>query len=160
MALLRCLDMLQSRQSSVEKLSSRVLYLEQMLTTGGGWQDQLGGLVPGIKLLETEPGFVQEPRISPVQMSLAAAEELKRRLLVCFVGERRLAKNILRQIMRRYLSRVPEELVCAMGDLAAGFKLAGEGGGGFMEIIAKDEGAAQEIQERLRPRLEAKGGRF
>ena len=26
-----------------------VLILEQLLTTGGGWQDQVGGLLPGFK---------------------------------------------------------------------------------------------------------------
>eukprot|EP00965_Chrysotila_dentata_P036780 1223934-Pleurochrysis_carterae.AAC.3 len=25
------------------------MVVEQMLTTGGGWQDQVGGIVPGIK---------------------------------------------------------------------------------------------------------------
>jgi fucokinase len=27
-----------------------VLLVEQKLTTGGGWQDQVGGLLPGFKL--------------------------------------------------------------------------------------------------------------
>ena len=26
-----------------------VLILEQLLTTGGGWQDQVGGILPGFK---------------------------------------------------------------------------------------------------------------
>ena len=28
----------------------QVLHLEQMLTTGGGWQDQCGGLYGGLKI--------------------------------------------------------------------------------------------------------------
>ena len=211
LALLRCLDLLQGRPASVENLSARVLYLEQMLTTGGGWQDQLGGGVPGMKLLETEPGPAQHPRITHVQLSPAMADQLSQRLLVCFVGEKRVAKNILRQIMGRYLSRVPavvkvlheikdiaramkaalegddldefgrlmarhwelnkaldehsttahvEQLFAAMGDLIVGAKMAGAGGGGFMEIIAKDGAAASRIRQRLQPLLAAQGGRF
>ena len=34
-----------------------VLVVEQLLTTGGGWQDQVGGLHPGINLgVSTNPG--------------------------------------------------------------------------------------------------------
>ena len=39
------------------------LGLEQLLTTGGGWQDQYGGVIPGVKLLETMSGWDQSPRI-------------------------------------------------------------------------------------------------
>ncbi|HEY3398404.1 MAG TPA: L-fucokinase [Armatimonadota bacterium] len=210
-ALLRCLDELQGRESSREELSARVLLLEQRLTTGGGWQDQLGGLAPGIKLLETEPGYAQTPTITPLQLSPATQAQLQARLVVCFVGERRVAKNILRQIMRRYLARAPEvvsvlheikviaremkaalegddldafgglmarhwalnkqmdrltttphveTLFAAIGDLASGAKLAGAGGGGFMEIIAKEEAAVDEIRRRLEPLLAAQGGRL
>jgi fucokinase len=31
-------------------LCHAVLKLEQMLTTGGGWQDQVGGLYGGVKI--------------------------------------------------------------------------------------------------------------
>ncbi len=210
-ALLRCLDLLQDRPFALEDLSGRVLYLEQMITTGGGWQDQLGGMVPGLKLLETDPGQAQLPRVSSVALSPTTAEELRRRLLICFVGERRVAKNILHQIVRRYLARAPEvvrvlheikviaremkaaleagdldefgalmarhwrlnkimdrqtttahveSLFAAMGDLAAGAKLVGAGAGGFMETVARDEGAAERIRERLTPLLKARDGRF
>ena len=39
----------------------RTLALEQILTSGGGWQDQVGGITRGLKLIETRPGLVQEP---------------------------------------------------------------------------------------------------
>ena len=41
------------------EICSRTLVLEQLLTTGGGWQDQYGGVLPGIKLLQTSAGFDQ-----------------------------------------------------------------------------------------------------
>lgn len=38
--------------------------LEQLLTSGGGWQDQQGGIFHGVKLLESDRGFIQKPLIS------------------------------------------------------------------------------------------------
>ena len=43
------------------EIGRRTLVLEQLLTTGGGWQDQFGGTLQGVKLLQTGRGFVQEP---------------------------------------------------------------------------------------------------
>lgn len=34
-----------------------VLGMEQIMSTGGGWQDQVGGLTEGIKLISTKPGI-------------------------------------------------------------------------------------------------------
>ena len=42
-------------------LFGRTLALEQLMTTGGGWQDQAGGIYQGIKLIETGPGLKQSP---------------------------------------------------------------------------------------------------
>ena len=39
------------------EIGRRTLVLEQLLTTGGGWQDQFGGLLAGVKLLQTQRGF-------------------------------------------------------------------------------------------------------
>ncbi|MGV2541637.1 bifunctional fucokinase/L-fucose-1-P-guanylyltransferase, partial [Bacillus pumilus] len=46
-----------------QTIGRRTLELEQMLTTGGGWQDQFGGLLHGVKLLQTQPGFEQTPSV-------------------------------------------------------------------------------------------------
>ena len=56
-------------------LFTRTLALEQMLTTGGGWQDQAGAIFRGIKLIETAPGLAQKPAIA-----LAAASPLRPRI--------------------------------------------------------------------------------
>ena len=39
----------------------RTMALEQMLTSGGGWQDQVGGIAPGLKLIETAPACRRPP---------------------------------------------------------------------------------------------------
>lgn len=80
-------------------LVRRTLALEQMLTTGGGWQDQAGGVFHGIKVIETRPGLVQTPtfRWLPTEFFEAGSERLA---LLYYTGITRLAKNILQDIVR------------------------------------------------------------
>ncbi len=89
-------------------LFEKVLHLEQMLTTGGGWQDQVGGLVPGVKLISSRPGVPQRLKVDPVPLRAAVVNELQRRLVLVYVGHRRLAKNILRSVMGGWLAREPD----------------------------------------------------
>ena len=89
-------------------LFDEVLCLEQMLTTGGGWQDQVGGLTGGIKLVSTPPGLPQRITVTPVQLSADVAAQLEKRLLLVYTGQRRLAKNLLRTVMARWMARDPE----------------------------------------------------
>lgn len=90
-----------------QPLIHQVLLMEQMLTTGGGWQDQAGGSLPGIKLLRTSPGIVQNVTPEPISLPEAVLDRLHNRLVLFYTGKRRLAKNILRTIMGRWLSRDP-----------------------------------------------------
>lgn len=46
----------------------QVLYLEQLLTTGGGWQDQCGGLYGGAKKSSSDTGL--PIKISTQQISV------------------------------------------------------------------------------------------
>jgi len=107
-ALLVCLRRMLGRPVDFDTVFDDVLCLEQMLTTGGGWQDQVGGMVGGIKLVITEPGLPQRPRVKPVRLAGDVSDELARRLVLVYTGQRRLAKGILRAIMGRYVSREPE----------------------------------------------------
>lgn len=97
------------RRISVERLFAQTLRLEQMLGTGGGWQDQAGGLTPGVKLLTTSPGFDQVPRVSTLADRLFTDPDGPRMLLY-FTGERRMARGILRGVVGRYLARDPSML--------------------------------------------------
>ncbi len=91
-----------------EQLFDEVLCLEQMLTTGGGWQDQVGGLWGGIKLITTAPGLPQVLHIEPVQLSATTSAELAERLVLVYTGRQRLAKDLLRAVMGRWMVRDPE----------------------------------------------------
>jgi galactokinase/mevalonate kinase-like predicted kinase len=81
-------------------LSARTLALEQLLTTGGGWQDQVGGITRGIKLIETVPGFTQTPTLRYAPEHLLTASTSPGRALLYYTGITRMAKNILQEIVR------------------------------------------------------------
>lgn len=78
----------------------RVLALEQLLTTGGGWQDQYGGLLEGIKFLETSAGKLQEPKLKWLPETLFTDPAHKNKMLLYYTGITRVAKNILGDIVR------------------------------------------------------------
>ncbi len=83
------------------EISRRTLCLEQLLTTGGGWQDQLGGLLSGVKLLKTSKGFDQTPTIRWLPTDLFLQPEYAACHLLYYTGITRTAKNILSDIVRR-----------------------------------------------------------
>lgn len=91
-------------------LFTRTLALEQMLTTGGGWQDQAGGLFRGIKLIETAPGLGQKPTLSWLPDHLLGHEFANHRVLLYYTGVTRLAKNILSEIVRGIFLNSPAHL--------------------------------------------------
>lgn len=78
----------------------RTLILEQMLTTGGGWQDQYGGVLQGIKLLQTENGFNQSPQVRWLPDFLFTQPEYQKCHLLYYTGITRTAKHILAEIVR------------------------------------------------------------
>lgn len=78
----------------------RTLVLEQMLTTGGGWQDQYGGVLNGVKLLQTVPGFDQNATARWMPDSMFSDPELKPCHLLYYTGVTRTAKHILAEIVR------------------------------------------------------------
>jgi galactokinase/mevalonate kinase-like predicted kinase len=82
------------------EIGRRTLAIEQMLTTGGGWQDQYGGIYPGLKMLETLPGFNQVPEVSWLPGSYFLQPEMRNCMLLYYTGITRVAKNILGEIVR------------------------------------------------------------
>ncbi len=83
-----------------EVLFTRTLALEQMLTTGGGWQDQAGAIYRGVKLIQTAPGLAQCPTLRWLPNELLGPEYANRLVLLYYTGLTRFAKNILAEIVR------------------------------------------------------------
>jgi fucokinase len=86
-------------------LTDEVSCLEQMMTTGGGWQDQAGGIFPGAKVVTSGPGLRQRLRVEPIRWSAEREREFSQRLVLYNTGIQRMAKNLLRQVVARYLAR-------------------------------------------------------
>ncbi|MDO8540257.1 MAG: L-fucokinase [Opitutaceae bacterium] len=80
-------------------LYRRVLAVEQLLTTGGGWQDQAGALFRGLKLIQTTPGLTQTPSVRYLPGHVFDADHANRTLLLYYTGITRLAKGILKEIV-------------------------------------------------------------
>jgi len=83
------------------EIGHRTLMLEQMLTTGGGWQDQFGGVLGGVKLLQTGRGFEQNPSVRWLPNDLWTQPEFRPCHLLYYTGITRTAKQILSEIVRR-----------------------------------------------------------
>ena len=89
----------------------RTLVLEQLLTTGGGWQDQAGGLLQGVKLLQTEPGFAQNPVVRWLPNDLWTQPDYAACHLLYYTGITRTAKEILSEIVRRMFLNQHDQLM-------------------------------------------------
>ncbi len=95
---------------SENQLYETVLRMEQIMSTGGGWQDQVGGLCPGIKLITSRPGLKQQIRVESLKLSEECLQELQERFVVIYTGQRRLARNLLRDVVGNYISGRPESV--------------------------------------------------
>nr|XP_046249077.1 L-fucose kinase isoform X2 [Scatophagus argus] len=106
-ALLAAVYRCTGRSYDTDSLIHGVLYLEQLLTTGGGWQDQVGGLVGGVKVGRSRaslPLRVEVERLSPPEDFLVS---LQQHLLLVYTGKTRLARNLLQDVVRSWYSRLP-----------------------------------------------------
>lgn len=105
-ALLTALARIRGRDDSSAAIGDLTLALEREMGTGGGWQDQYGGLLPGVKLLSTAPGGVQRPKVRMLGKTAERkfSEWLRERALLYFTGQKRMARNILRGVLSYYRS--------------------------------------------------------
>jgi len=92
------------------EICKRTLVLEQLLTTGGGWQDQFGGVLQGVKLLQTTKGFDQTPVVKWLPNDLFVQPEYKSCHLLYYTGITRTAKKILSEIVRRMFLNSSEQI--------------------------------------------------
>jgi len=88
-----------------QSLSDHVMRLEQLMTTGGGWQDQAGGIFPGAKLIASGPGLHQRLRVQPVPWTAGREAEFENLTVLFYTGIRRVARDLLQQVVGSYLAR-------------------------------------------------------
>ena len=103
--ILAVIHRLMGRAIDGRQLFHGVLRLEQALTTGGGWQDQVGGVAQDVKVITSGPGLVPDVGIHYVPGDVLDPRTNGGCTLLYYTGITRLAKNILQQVVGRYLDR-------------------------------------------------------
>ncbi len=104
-ATLACLARLVGSPLSTDSLIERTLFLEQVMGTAGGWQDQVGGVIGGFKLITSTPGSPQRPHARRITVPPSFLDDWQSRTLLYYTGQRRLAADILQGVVWRYLAR-------------------------------------------------------
>ncbi|MDE6383075.1 MAG: bifunctional fucokinase/L-fucose-1-P-guanylyltransferase [Paramuribaculum sp.] len=84
-------------------ICSRTLALEQLLGTCGGWQDQYGGILPGVKTLRTTSGWKQEPVCNWLPDDIFTDRRFAPCHLLYYTGITRTAKGILGEIVQNIM---------------------------------------------------------
>lgn len=184
-------------QYDLSSLVHATLKVEQLLTSGGGWQDQCGGLYPGAKQSESPKSDQMRVTTRVIDVADGFLDKLEKHLHLVYTGRTRLAKNLLQDVLRRWHSRestvvqaindlvsnaAEAEEALKTGDLAKlgscleryrgqklvmapgsvppvvgrlieeirdgiyGCCLTGAGGGGFLIVLAKEEGFEEKLQ--------------
>ncbi|KFO82822.1 L-fucose kinase, partial [Cuculus canorus] len=95
------------KAASTESLVHAVLHLEQRLTTGGGWQDQVGGLIPGIKIGRSKAQLPLRVEVEKIPVPDDFTQTLNNHLLLVYTGKTRLARNLLQDVVRNWYARLP-----------------------------------------------------
>ncbi len=124
--LLAALHRAAGRDLPRDRLIDQTLILEQRLSTGGGWQDQVGGIVGGVKSTVSAPGIPQHPVVEPLDLPPHRRDGLAERLVLYYSGQQRLARDILRRVIGRWIVREPAAvaLMNELKDSAAALRKA------------------------------------
>jgi galactokinase/mevalonate kinase-like predicted kinase len=137
------------------EIARRVSALEQMLGSGGGWQDQYGGLLRGAKLIETRPGLSQDAvvRWTPGDFFDDAVQD--GRMLLYYTGITRVAHNVLGEIVRNLFlnhAGVLERIAAIAENGHRGFAAVQRyDWGGFVEVIQRSWALNQELDSGTNP---------
>ncbi|KAG0057009.1 hypothetical protein BGZ83_002247 [Gryganskiella cystojenkinii] len=107
-AILAVLKTLMGEPYTLEDLVYMTLDVEQMMNTGGGWQDQVGGIYPGFKVGTCQVGLPITLNTTPIDVSDRFLEEFDSRLLLIYTGKTRLAKNLLQTVLMNWTGRDPK----------------------------------------------------
>ncbi|XP_078608481.1 L-fucose kinase-like isoform X1 [Branchiostoma floridae x Branchiostoma japonicum] len=107
-AILAVLYKVTGREADNLSLMHGVLYVEQLLTSGGGWQDQVGGLDPAVKIGRCRPQIPVKVEVEHITVSDEVLQALNSRLVLVYTGKTRLARNLLQDVVRNWYARLPE----------------------------------------------------
>ena len=116
--LLKAIGLACSRDYDLNSLVHTVLRLEQLLTSGGGWQDQVGGFYPNMKCCKSDASLPLKVETTQLHVRPGFLKTLSSHMLLVYTGRARLARNLLQGVLRRWAARLPE-VVETVEDLRA-----------------------------------------
>ncbi len=103
------------RSYSLAALNHAVLEVEQLMGVGGGWQDQVGGWGGGAKRAFSPSGLPLQVDFEPLPLAPATKALWERHLLLVYTGRQRLARHLVRSVVRRYYAQTAEVLATIHG---------------------------------------------
>mmetsp|Transcript_18186 Transcript_18186/g.34051 ORF Transcript_18186/g.34051 Transcript_18186/m.34051 type:complete len:1213 (-) Transcript_18186:57-3695(-) len=80
---------------------------EQLLRTGGGWQDQVGGVFGGIKACSSSGVLPLTVRVHPLQLTTTLLQCLEKRMLLVYSGVARVARDTLLGVLCKHSQQPP-----------------------------------------------------
>ncbi len=98
-------------EKSVSEVFKMVFVAEQLMKTGGGWQDQVGGLVPAVKLGFSEKGLDQNIGFHNIICSDEFKELFSKRAILVPTGQRHFGRFIVNDVVNRYLDKNTDSLL-------------------------------------------------
>ncbi len=107
---IKALGELIGRDYTDEEIINMVFVSEQLMKTGGGWQDQVGGLFPSVKIISTKPGLDQTPEIRYINLPDDFKKAFSQRLVLIPTGQRHYGRFIVNDVVNRYIDKNEEAL--------------------------------------------------
>ncbi|KAF8926863.1 hypothetical protein BGZ58_010852 [Dissophora ornata] len=101
-AILAVLKTLKGESYTAADLINMTLDVEQMMNTGGGWQDQVGGVLPGFKVSTCGVGLPIQLDPKSLSLSDTFVQDFDSRLLLIYTGKTRLAKDLLQTVLMNW----------------------------------------------------------
>lgn len=97
---------------------------EQIMNTGGGYQDAIGSCGTGFKLISFKPGLKPYINCNQISINSIIKKQLQDRVIFIYTGKTRVAKNLLSTIMKNYINNdyTTVQTLKEIGDTALAMK--------------------------------------
>jgi fucokinase len=96
-AVLQSICTLIGRSMSREELIDLVSYVEQIMTTGGGWQDQVGAVYPSFKITSSSNQLPLKLAVQPINLPDTIITAFEERTFLIYTG-RQVSQNYPRLV--------------------------------------------------------------
>ncbi len=134
---------------SEAELLTKAFIAEQLMRTGGGWQDQGGVIGSGIKVVSSPAGLPQRISVTPAETAPGFLRRLSDRMVLIPTGRRHFGRFIVADVMNRYLSGENRAALREIETLNR--PLLQSVGAGDLSLFAETVNAHSECLTRLSP---------